>query len=611
MSQLRWLQIYGLITCLLPVGAGASDPRTVFERSLPRHSEAIQIRADQALEHTFVFQGLSDSPYIDVAEVYDWNHKGPKNDKEWAWFLNRHRYFEDLYIAYLKTGDAKYTGQIFYILEDWLAEHAGPPSGMSFSSAWRPLEAARRVLESWDILLVQLWSAPQFTDTLKASFIRSLDHHGDYLQNHHALYGNHLITEMIALLKVSLLRPQAVNSEAWRQYALDKLRSEYDKQVYPEGAHKELSSHYQRVVVRNYEKLLSLLQVSEQTELLEEWEPKVYRLWEYFASIRKPSGLAPLNNDSDREHVSHLLKQYGRSIEPSKTSIYHPNAGQVVFRSKPAKGRSPLWCFFDIGPRGSDHQHEDFMHLSLSFGNFPLLVDNGRYTYRPGAWRDYFQGPRSHNLLLIDGRDSDPMPKVADGPLPGTGFYQSEGIEAAWGEAHFSSPHGGRDATWQRVVIHLPKGHLLVLDHVLTFRPRQIEGFWHSAPDIDWSIASTSIYASRKSKKSRITYLSSEGNNLTLVQKKGEKEPTVSGWHSPRFNDRKPADSLYYSTTISQPTAFAWLFSNTDQTAKLQSLEIRSNTFRLAYSVNTVSFELIGKLPNNADKLTLKLVEKD
>ncbi|MEM1223180.1 MAG: alginate lyase family protein, partial [Verrucomicrobiota bacterium] len=583
---------------------------TVFERTLPGYSKALQERADLALENIFEFQGLKDNPSLETENSYDWDHGGPKNDKEWAWFLNRHRYFEDLYVAFQKTGDSRYKEKLFQILGDWLDKYADAPSNMNFSSAWRPLEAARRVLESWDIVYLKLGSDPNFDSSLKSTFLASLENHGDYLQNHHALFGNHLITEMIALLKVSLLLPEAKNSLQWQDYALSKLNEEYDKQVYPEGAHKELSSHYQRVVALNYEKLLSLLKISGKAELIEIWTPKVNRLWDYFSAIRKPNGYAPLNNDSDRENVSSLLMRNGRNSSQSVGSFYFPNAGQVILRSDAAE-ETNLWSFFDIGPRGSDHQHEDFMHVSLSFADLHVLVDNGRYTYQPGKWRDYFQGPRSHNVLMIDGLQTKPKPNVAKGPLYGTGFAKGSNYEAAWGSASFHNTIGERTTDWQRIVIRVPGDNLLIIDHLITFKERLIEGYWHSAPLVDWTLHPDHISAEKNANSSKITYANSGTKSLDRSLQIGVDAQTVAGWHSPRFNLKKPAYSLHYQTTISKPTVFAWLFSHQDNLSEIETIELDQQEFRLAYHLGGSKFEISGNLPKQSEKLTLTIRKKN
>ena len=230
---LRSLLILWIAAGLTVAHSLSAASSALIERALPRLNAARQQTAHHALQDTYTLQGVTGSPLKPNGTGYDWDHRGPNDDKEWAWFLNRHRYFEELYLAYCDSGEARYANKIYAILEDWLNAHQHPPRHMSFSSAWRPLEAARRVLESWDIVYLKLWHEPTFPAHLRTPFRDSLEAHGDYLQRHHALYGNHLITEMIALVKVAVLCFDAANSKAWMRYALNKLDEEYDKQVLP------------------------------------------------------------------------------------------------------------------------------------------------------------------------------------------------------------------------------------------------------------------------------------------------------------------------------------------------------------------------------------------
>lgn len=595
---------------LLSLISISAKPPAEWERALPAVNKSLRDRADATLNDTFTLQGVTGSPVNREHSGYNWNHGGPKNDKEWAWFLNRHRYFEVLYVAYQETKDPRYAQKIFQILADWIEQNKTPPSMMSFSSAWRPLEAARRVLESWDLIYLKLWDDPNFPPELKPDFIEAFENHGDYLQDHHALFGNHLITEMLALLKLSLLLPDSKNSAEWKRYALKTLDREYHKQVYPEGAHKELSSHYQRVVLVNFQSLLSLLEIAEESEQIKIWKPRIEGMWHYFKAIQKPSGFAPLNNDSDQENVAAFFPDSLRAQKPNDAAVfdaegkYFPNAGQVIFRD-PSIESGPLWAFFDIGPRGTDHQHEDFLHLSLSFGDFDILVDNGRYTYTPGPWRDYFQGPRSHNILLVDATTTEAKPKLASGPLHGSGFIQRNGYTAAWGESGFRNKYGAETARWQRSVVGIDGIGLLVLDHLITFQDRKLSGFWHSSPDTTAHLTPSSVQFANEHHSVTLSYQNTLSYQLNRVLESGKKAPEVQGWHSLRFNKKVPAPCLSYEVSISKPTIFAWLFSPDSTGYTLQSLTQKSGQLHLqiAHPQNTLG--LIIQLPKHPDPLTL------
>lgn len=592
----------------LSAWATASD---LAGRALPKFSAKVKKVADLALQDWFTLQGVTDSPLRKNRIGYDWKHQGPYHDKEWAWFLNRHRYFEELYLAYCDSGDSRYVEKIYSILDDWLKSHQKPPRFTSFSSAWRPLEAARRILESWDIVYLRLWHDPSFPEHLRIPFRTSLEAHGNYLQRNHALYGNHLITEMLALVKVSVLCPDASKSESWMRYALNKLDEEYDKQVYPEGAHKELSAHYQRVVALNYQALLALLQTTNHKDLLNYWTPRVDALWSYFSGISKPNGTAPLNNDSDREPAHKLLRSYGYNNPTSPhESKHYPNAGQVVFRSAQPQ-TYPLWAFFDIGPRGTDHQHEDHLHLSLSYGNFDVIVDNGRFTYKPGPWREYFQGPKSHNILMVNGYASKPMPNESTGPLEGSGYIKNDQIEAAWGENEFRTPLGASLANWQRNVIRLPDDVLLVLDHLTTFRPRTVEGFWHGAPSTDWSLRNQSVQIKKGDQSTMLSYATTHKTALKTTLHTGQEQPSISGWHSEQFNTKTPSCTMRYTTTIDTPTILAWFFTNHSNPIQIKTLEHEGSNISISYQdENKKCYDLKAQLSLAKKPLRVSLTLK-
>ena len=486
LQHTRLLALGLVIAHLGPFIVQANAASETLTRKLKAPTSKLIASADAVLEDKFTFQGVTGSPTKKSGGPYEWDHEGPKNDKEWAWFLNRHRFFETLYVTYKKTGNPVYRDKILKILEDWIDQESTPPKRISFSSSWRALEAARRILESWDLVYINLFEEEAFPEGLRPKFLKAFDAHGDYLMSFHAFSGNHLITEMIALLKLSIMREEAQNSLEWRRYALEMLDREYHAQFYPTGIHKELSAHYQRVVILNFDRLLNLLRASDDQEALAVWEPRIAKMWQYLADIRKPSGFTPLNNNADLENVPGIFQSKGKVLPPLPEDSYHyPQAGHVIFRSND-NDSSPLWAFFDIGPRGTDHQHEDHLHLSLSIGESDFLVDNGRYNYAPSPWRDYFRGPESHNVLLVDQYGPVQKPKSATAPLPKSGFAQTERYAAAWSANSFSDQKGSKIAEWQRTTILFGEIGLLVLDRLILFRAREVVGFWHGHPNCSW-----------------------------------------------------------------------------------------------------------------------------
>lgn len=516
--------------------------------------------ADAALADTFTLQGVTATQPRRANGGYDWDWRGPRDDPEWSWFFNRHEAFITAERSWRTTGDRRYIEWIFDTLDDWIVTHPSP-GRMSFSAAWRPLEAARRILGPWTVVYENLRDDPAFTAGRRERFLASVRAHGEQLRHHHALAGNHLITEMLALAQLCLVFPETDNTEEWLAYALSRLAREYDAQVYPDGAYKELSTHYQRVVAVNYQSLLDLLVKAGRLDEARDWRERSERLWDYLRLVQKPDGTAPVNNDSDQENVASLLRAHAPRItgEPPRETVALPYAGQIVFRG--GDTTASQWAFFDRGPHGTAHQHADRLQFSLSIGNANFLVDNGRYTYAPGPWRDYFAGPAGHNIVMIDGHGGETGPDAVEtGKPPPTTLAIGERWESAFGDSRFAFDGNPRAADWRRIVVNLRGDGWLVIDHVVTFGPRTVDTLWHWHPDCAVTPDGPSGLLVQNGRQSLRVALATTGSDVTLRQARGEENP-VQGWHSVRFNQRLAATGTTARQTTRGPVLNVWFFT--------------------------------------------------
>lgn len=524
--------------------------------SAPVLAEAPKTVASAVLADEFTLQGLTATQPRRADGGYDWDWRGPRNDPEWSWFFNRHAWFPDLLAAYQKTGDTRYEKALLDTLDDWIIRHPAP-GRISFSAAWRPLEAARRLIDSWLRVMPALKDSAHFTPERRERYRASLIGHGEHLRNHHAFGGNHLVTEMLALAELALAEPDLPKADAWLAYGLDQLALAYDDQVYPDGAHKELSTHYQRVIALNYQSLLNLLRKHDRAALAIDWTPRVDRLWTYIAAVRQPDGTNPLNNDSDLELYDRLLADNAPDIAARNlvADTHFPWAGQTAFRS------GSHWAFFDAGPRGTDHDHDDLLQFSLSIGSAHFLVDNGRYTYAPGPWRDYFKGPAGHNVLLLNGRGADAGPRsVATAPSPAR--YQATGpFTLAWGDAVFTTAHNPRTGDWRRIVVQAGRSGWIVVDRVITFGRAELTTQWHWSPQIAAVTNTPASLVVRNRQEPLAVHLATERPGLWSFVRGAEPPAAVQGWHSPRFNFREPALCTLYTQTLKGPLLNAWIFA--------------------------------------------------
>lgn len=494
-------------------------------------------RAEDALRDTFTHQGVAGTPPRLPGGGLDWAYRGPRDDPEWAWFQHRHSVFLDLYAAYAETGERAYLRRLDALWLDWLL-HNPYPNRLTFSSPWRALEVARRILEVWPPLWHALQEAPEFRPLTRLLVLRSVLDHADALREHTSFWGgNHLLTEKTALLALAQAWPQFRDAAAWRHHAIEAVTAQLDAQIYPDGAHKELSNHYQRVVLQSAQRSLALLAGATDGVDSPEYsalKARVGLIRAYFAGIMRPDGFGPLNNDSDLEHNAQLLKPLAehfpaQEVEagaPAGSSRWFPWAGHAVLRNDRPTGPGAHWAFMDLGPYGRAHQHRDSLHVSLARGSQMLLTDTGRYTYRPGPWRDYFQGPAGHNVLTLDGQAALRPPKVAPAPWPAQVELRGPFQVAAGQRAFALDAHGSARIPWWRCLVYLPNRYWLIVDQLLPIRGVEASWRWHTL-------------LPRAEAEVQLIPLGFSAGTETRWQH-GAVEPEIAGWWSQDYNLRTP-----------------------------------------------------------------------
>lgn len=528
----------------------------------PAHPD-FRALAEAVLRDEFTLQGVTGRQPRLENRGFDWRYRGPRGDKEWAWFFNRHFYFNDLLRAHQETGDERYRAAVAAILSDWVDTQPFP-GRFSFSPAWRALEAARRVMNSWIPAFASLVDEPESYGDALLRMLRSLPDHAEKLKRFPSVWGgNHLITETAALFLLGTMWPEFRDAEVWRTHALQRLDRELSRQTYPEGAFKELSTHYQRVVLMSLQPVLPLLREDPSPEARSLLR-KLETMWDYFILLARPDGIGPMNNASDQERIfdfaahahpffdrpdwRYILSNGREGERPDDPpSRIFPYAGQAVLRSGWAPEDS--WAFFDFGPHGAGHQHADRLHVSFFALGREWLADSGRYLYMPGPERDYFTGPWAHNVILLNGRATRPPPRVVHRPLPAS-FHFAEGWQLVAASAEFPPDvlRGRGPARHHRAVLFTMGDHLLVLDHILAFGPHQAEAIWNFAPEVT------------DAEVGQVVRLLATSTGLATSERRyrGSTSPFL-GWFSPDYNEIEPSLQKHLRWSQNGPVTLAWL----------------------------------------------------
>ncbi len=492
----------------------------------------------------------------------DWHQRGPEKDKEFAWMLNRHLILPLLVSTHQLTNSEQrgpYLDAAEALIIDWVSNNPYPDR-VTFSPPWRALEVARRILDSWGPSFDFL--SQNIGDEALLLLLSSIPHHADALDEHASIWGgNHLLTEKISLVLIALQWPEFAESNQWLNDALEVVTDTFIAQTYPDGAYIELSNHYQKIVLQNVQQLLEILQLSGKQPpdaLLERLESG----WDFYAKTSKPDGSGPLNNDSDFEIGGPLIEEaalfykrkdwlyiatFGREGEPpEKTSPnIFPWAGTAILRD--SYKQTSDWAYFDTGPYGTAHQHDDKLHLSVALAGKDFLVDQGRNSYYPDDWRHYFKGPGGHNTIEFEGLAPRQRPHKRRTPINSI-LFADEVWSVVWGEIWNDAFPLGETPSWlhRRFVIHHKNAGFIAIDHLIGFGAKKGTIRWHFDPqleqeqiEVDFQLHATST------------------PEFDLLWHRGSESP-IAGWHSKQYSQKVPAWQADYTVKLNKPAVFIW-----------------------------------------------------
>jgi len=562
-----------------------------LQREHPARSSERIAEADSILNDIFTFYNLPDRVPRHENGLLDWTYQGPDNDIEWAWGLNRHSHLVTLLESYFKTGNAAYAARIEDHLQDWVISSLPYPGVKSSTAQWRGLEVALRA-KVWVKVFFALVNSDHLTSATQILMLASLPDHTHYMQNFHARTGNWLTMEMSALAMVATAWPEFKQSEDRIAYAKAEMLEGLKDQVYPDGVQKELTSHYHLVAWYNFNQFREICEQAGE-KLPADYNSTLEKMQHYIAYTVRPSGYGMLNSDSDldynRDRILDAAAEYKRedwlfvatngekgTRPPGPPSVTFPWAGQVIMRN--GYDADAHWAFFDIGPWGTGHQHNDKLHVSISAYGRDLLVDGGRFAYRgqlADKFRKYATGSTSHNVVLIDQAGQDSGPLTSTRPLEDNHFKHTEQFDYAWNEFdRFRNVSGVAKHT--RAMFYVRGNFWIVVDRIDTDRERNIETLWHWHPDVILAGEAQNLILSTDHEKGNLTIIPVGERRWKLKHVKGQDEPSPQGWYSEKYNKAEPSTASIYSTDIRESTTFVWILQPSEGKAVPLTAKIRS-----------------------------------
>ena len=553
--------------------AATGDKITViFDSDTPNYS-----RADAEMKHVYAGYFVGDD--IDwTANKYD--RKDPAYTPEWTYNLNRFSMWTDLGKAYWGTGDEKYAKEWIAQLRDWVEDNPYLLTGTGNNTpTWRTIEAGIRTAGSWQDTLQYFLASPSLTGDDLVMFIKSWIEHAHHLMRitvEHPEHGGNWVTmECNGLGHLGVMLPEAKDSALWLKTAVDRMSLELGRQVYPDGAQKELTTGYHQVALINFVGLYRIAHLNG-VELPKPYLTALENLYNYNLRAMTPDRHLPPLNDAGYTGVQRYLEEgaelFGRDDfrwaasggaegqAVDYTSVAFPYAGQYVMRS----GWAPedRYLLYESGPYGIGHQHEDKLSMFAYGYGRPLLTEAGTYSYDRSKYRRYVLSTWAHNTVLVDGqgqhRNGLPDTYQTDQPVDNL-WLHNDIFDAA--DGRYDSGYGPKrelTSTHERTVVFLRPDYWVVLDRLAGEGQHTYETLWNLNNDTAEQNPQTKAAWGTDANVANLLITPSPAVGLDLDIVVGRDEPPLGFAPASR---KKPVPCLDYTRPITGAAEQAWVLT--------------------------------------------------
>lgn len=416
------------------------------------------------------------------------------------WELNRLGHFLPLAGAYASTHDERYSAEFITQLKSW-SEQNPYGRGPNWTCAMEVALRAINLLAAFEFFRPSPQMPVEF-------FLQLLQQHGNYIRRNlefsYLATSNHYLSDVVGLLWLGLLLPELRDAAAWRDFGLDQMLREMDKQVLADGADFEASTGYHRFVTELF--LYSfLLCRANSVEIKPRYWSRLQQMLSYIRAYLRPDGFAPLIGDTDGGQVlpfvrraaddhAYLLDILKLETQPVASQAF-PHAGTYIMRD------GDLYLCFNasgagINGRGS-HGHNDVLSIEVSAGGRAIIVDPGTYVYSADlAKRHEFRSTAYHSTVQIDGLEQNTIrvetpfvigneakPRVLE-------WKTSDDFDKVVGE------HYGYPVTHRRTVTFDKRARVWAIDDEFFGDGEHVyEARFHFAPGLDVSVNGASVTA--------------------------------------------------------------------------------------------------------------------
>ena len=306
-------------------------------------------------------------------------------------------------------------------------------------------------------------------------------------------------------------------------------------------------------------------------ELAASYSAAATKMLTYTADVTQPNGYLPMLGATATTYMpSQDPNVYGpmaaadpefdfaftrgaHGTPPPDGTVLFPVSGLFLMRSplgSVANLPNQTFVTFNAGTYRTSHSDLDALGLTLYSNGSTLLPTSGLYTYTAEPALEYFHGTRSHNTVVVDGKDQ------AAGSAEAGSHGSSAGSTWASG---LSRLYAG--VTHHRTVLVLRQGLVLVFDELSSPASHQYSQTWHLGPAASPSpsgspsgsasgspSASAMNVTATAAGKAVLTITQASPAGMTLQSLRGASAP-LQGWYSSSYGSEVPSWALQYTRT--------------------------------------------------------------
>jgi len=425
----------------------------------------------------------------------------PLGELEWTHFLHRHHFLKEILVALSSSRNQYYAEALDSIIAGWIRDNPAPfSSNGGAGPSWETLSVAWRLRE-WLWVRGIAWSYSSFSRETRLLMLRSIWEHARSLMDHKGHPNNWIVVESAALALAGVCFREFREAGAWFETGVQRLRTEFNRQFFPDRVHFEISPMYHAICLHALIEVKDAVAARE-IDLPEEFDEPLGKCAEYLLALCRPNFTWPSINDSgpvDGDY-SALMRKAGEAFDrddfswigtkgltgepPGRTYHIFPDAGIASMRSH--WGRDANFLVFRAGPPGAAHVHADSLSIDVAASGESRLVDPGITKYAPDVLTDYYRSAGAHNQLLIDGRSPDRAGIDWDKKIKSAGrdfaSWSNDSLKAASGVYRGPWERTDEEFAQERTVVFINDQYWLVKDVVTGSGEHEISACWQFFP---------------------------------------------------------------------------------------------------------------------------------